>query len=125
MFLPDPAPCGQSTCDSPRPVVPTPRHHLDPAERTIVLLARADSRRFGWDAAPPRSHAAAALRRLFVGLTGIATVAPLADPRLERLRLFACMMRNGDARADAMAERLMLDGYGESALREAVGLALG
>lgn len=127
MFLPDPADCGSIACsrvELPPEVMRVPYHALDAAERNVVLLARADASRFGWEGSLPRSRAAAALRRLFVGITGVEAVPSLADARLERLRLFACMTRRGDIRGPALAELLMIDGFSEIALREAARLAL-
>ena len=115
MFQPDPPPGGEAYA---------PPARLAAAERGVALLARTDAARFGWDGAPRRAGLSGALRRLFVGLTGIEPVPALADPRLERLRLFACMMRRGDARAGPLAEALLHDGFAEAALREAVELAL-
>ncbi|MDO6414916.1 hypothetical protein Q4F19_11035 [Sphingomonas sp. BIUV-7] len=97
---------------------------LTAGERQAVEIGRDDAFRHGWDAGladrtPGRRLVAAIARWL-----GIQGVMPLADPRLERLRLFAAMMRRDDRRVHAMADLLRQDGINPAALHQAIALAL-
>jgi hypothetical protein len=98
---------------------------LTPGERHAVEIGRDDAFRFGWDA----GLAGAGLPRRLIGalarFTGIKGVVPLADQRLEKLRLFTSMMRRRDRRVDAMGDDLLADGLTPAALHEAIALALG
>ena len=115
---------------SPKPVS---RPHLRLVARTegltrreqdAVAVGRRDALAFGWDASLPRSPVRRAAAALFTRLTGIEGVTPFADERLELLRLFACMMRRDDRRADDIATRLLANGVSPEALHHAITLAL-
>jgi hypothetical protein len=56
---------------------------------------------------------------------GLPAVTPLADERLERIRLFASMMRRDDRRVHAQAEVLLAEGLSRTALRQVIDVALG
>ena len=102
--------------DLPRAAISTtsaPRH--DPVslvgalDRTVVELARADSR---WSLRAP-GRIDVLLRWMF----GITSTNRLADPRLEALRRFAVLLRlRGDRLPALETDRLIAAGY----LREAV-----
>ncbi|WP_293972323.1 hypothetical protein [Sphingomonas sp.] len=112
--------------------VARPRLRLVPAapglsamERQAVEIGRDDAFRPGWDAsiaAPSWAERVAT----FLARTrrGMRAVVPLADPRLEKLRLFASMMRRDDRRLHDLADALLADGLSSVALHEAIGLAL-
>ena len=97
---------------------------LSAAERQAVEIGRDDAFRHGWNAS-----AAPSLRRRFLALFGRATglpgVTPLADARLEKLRLFASMMRRDDRRLHETADELLADGLNPFALHQAIRIALG
>lgn len=97
---------------------------LSPSEQQAVEIGREDAYRLGWDA----SVAGTSLKRRLIAalsrLTGIEGVIPLADTRLEKLRLFASMMRRDDRRVHALGEHLLADGLSPKALHQAIGLAL-
>lgn len=97
---------------------------LTASEVQAVLIGRGDASRYGWDGSAPHSPLRRLARRVFARLTGIREVTLLADERLETLRLFACMMRRNDRRAEQVAEQLTLMGMSPGALYQAVGLAL-
>jgi hypothetical protein len=115
---------------SDAPSAPAKRSHLrlvprvaglTAAERQAVEIGRDDAFRYGWDAGVRPSR----WTRLVARLTGIRSVMPLADARLEALRLFAAMMRRDDRRVHDLADALLEDGLAEAALHQAVALALG
>lgn len=95
------------------------------AERQAVEIGRDDAFRFGWDAGFADGGAG---RRLIMALArciGLKGVKPLADERLEKLRLFAAMMRRDDRRVHDLGEELRAGGLSAAALHEAITLALG
>lgn len=98
---------------------------LTPAERLAVEIGRDDAFRLGWDAGLAASGWQRGWRRLLVRMTGWQVATPLADARLETLRLFAGMMRRDDRRLHGLAEELLAKGLSKVALREAIGVALG
>lgn len=98
---------------------------LNGAEQQAVRIGRGDAFRYGWDAGRARGPWQRRCATLLLRLTGLRPVTPLADPRLERLRLFACMMRRDDRGAEAMAAELLADGMSSDALHHAIALALG
>jgi len=87
------------------------RNALDRKSRIVVGLSLRDpSHSVDRDGRVPRL-----LSRLF----GISTPAPLADPRLESLRRFCILYRNGDSRSMAESELLTRDfGYSEDAMED-------
>jgi hypothetical protein len=97
---------------------------LTPGERQAVEIGRDDAFRFGWDVGLPGSGLLQGMIGAVARLTGIKSVVPLADGRLEKLRLFAAMMRRGDQRVHAMGDDLLADGLTPAALREVIVLAL-
>jgi hypothetical protein len=94
---------------------------LTPTERQAVEIGRDDAYRLGWDAGLSRATWA---KRLISRLTGIHGATALADQRLEKLRLFAAMMRRDDRRMHAVADELLVDGLSQGALHQAIALAL-
>ena len=118
MFLPDPASAGPMHGDGAH-LAP-----LNPLELSAAMLARTDAGRYGWDASSS-SRGKGRLRDLLARVTGIKGVTPLADARLEKLRLFACMVRRGDPRMGAVGDDLRGMGYRPQALRHVMTLALG
>jgi hypothetical protein len=91
---------------------------ISPLEWRVALLAAHDADRGGWKAAEARFPR---LRRLFEMLTGEARLPRLADERLEKLRLFLCMARRGDRRAELLAGDLLAMGFVPVALRKLAG----
>jgi hypothetical protein len=98
---------------------------LTPSERQAAEIGRDDAFRFGWDAGLAGSGLLHGMIGALARLTGIKSVIPLADGRLEKLRLFTAMMRRDDRRVHAMGDDLLADGLTPAALREAIALALG
>lgn len=86
---------------------------ISPLEWRVALLAASDADR-GLVGEPrfPR------LRKLFEMLTGTPGIQRLADERLEKLRLFVCMKRRGDRRAEILASDLLAMGFVPVALRK-------
>ena len=119
MFLPDPASCGPTVVAST--AAPT---GLSKGEIDAATIGRADAARYGWDAAVPRSQVRRLFGRLLFALTGIEKARPLADQRLELIRLFSCMIRRGDRRASGIAADLLGLGYTQQALHQALVIAL-
>jgi hypothetical protein len=101
-----------------------PSPGLSPAERQAVEIGRDDAFRHGWN-----GSAGASWKRRFLALfgraTGVTGVTPLADRRLEKLRLFASMMRRDDRRLHDTADELLADGLNPFALHQAIRIALG
>ena len=89
-------------------------HAISALEWRVALLARRDADRRGWEAASSRFPR---LRRVIEAITGLGGVPRLADQRLETLRLFICMTRRGDSRAEAAAAQLVAMGLAPLALR--------
>ncbi|QJU58029.1 hypothetical protein HL653_09665 [Sphingomonas sp. AP4-R1] len=98
---------------------------LTTAERQAVEIGRDDAFRFGWDAGLVGGRAGRRLMAALAGFVGIRGVMPLADDRLEKLRLFAAMMRRDDRRVHDLGEELRAGGLSAAALHEAITLALG
>jgi len=98
---------------------------LSAAERQAAEIGRDDAFRHGWDASIARTAWRRRLGGLFVRMTGLPAVTPLADERLERIRLFASMMRRDDRRVHAQAEVLLAEGLSRTALRQVIDVALG
>jgi hypothetical protein len=94
---------------------------LTPTERQAVEIGRDDAFRLGWDAGLSRTNW---VHRVIARLTGIHGATPLADARLEKLRLFAAMMRRDDRRMHAVADELVAEGLSQGALHQAIALAL-
>lgn len=113
-----PAASGMVPASRDATAVHLPGLTLSTAERRAALLAHGDASRPGWDGR------ATLAGWLGTHLFGLRRVQPLADPRLEALRRFACLLRRGDARADAAAAGLRQLGFSPFALREAIDLAL-
>ena len=88
---------------------------ISPLEWRVALLAAHDAERGGWEVAVSRFPR---LRRLFELLTGAGGIQRLADERLEKLRLFLCMKRRGDRRAEILAGDLLAMGFVPVALRK-------
>jgi hypothetical protein len=86
---------------------------ISPLEWRVVLLARRDADRPGWETSATRFPW---LRRMIEALTGLGGVPRLADQRLEKLRLFICMRRRGDSRAEAVGAELVAMGLAPLAL---------
>ena len=91
---------------------------LSDLERRVVRLGRADAAR-----GSPAGARLPALRRLFGSVTGIHHAQPLAEERLEKLRLYACAVHRGDACAPAIAAELRTLGFSADALGTAMALA--
>ena len=87
---------------------------ITPLEWRVVVLATRDADRGAWQAAEPRFRR---LRRVFEALTGWQGVQRLADERLEKLRLFICMKRRGDCRAENLASSLVALGFQPATLQ--------
>ncbi len=87
---------------------------ISPLEWRVVLLAARDADRRGWEAGARRFPMLGKLFEIFTGSRGIQR---LADERLEKLRLFICMKRRGDRRADVVAGDLLAMGFVPVALR--------
>jgi hypothetical protein len=94
---------------------------ITPLEWRIAMLAARDADCHGWDASAPRFPR---VRRLFELLTGARGIQRLADERLEKLRLFLCMKRRGDKRADEVATDLFAMGFVPVALRKLEAVAV-
>jgi hypothetical protein len=90
-------------------------------EWRVAMLARRDAELGGWEASEPRFPR---LRKLFAMLTGVGTISRLADERMEKLRLFLCMKRLGDRRADVVAADLLAMGFVPVALRKLEAVAV-
>jgi len=90
-------------------------------EWRVAMLARRDADQGGWEASEPRYPR---LRALFEMVTGVGRIPRLADERLEKLRLFLCMKRRGDRRADVMAADLLAMGFVPVALRKLEAVAV-
>lgn len=89
-------------------------------EWRVAMLARRDAE-CGWEASEPRFPR---LRRILTLLTGVGSIPRLADERLEKLRLFLCMKRRGDRRADVLAADLLAMGFVPVALRKLEAVAV-
>jgi hypothetical protein len=88
------------------------REGITPLEWRVVVLATRDADCGAWQ--EPRFPR---LRRLFDALTGWQGVQRLADERLEKLRLFICMKRRGDRRAETLALALVAMGFQPTTLQ--------
>ena len=118
MFLPDPAPSG------PCLAVASEKAYLTVEELNAIAVGRADATGYVWHASLPSSVLKRQIRRFVRLLTGIEGANPLANERLEKLRLFACMLRRGDRRFDGFAAELIEQGYQPRALHQAIRAAL-
>ncbi|MBU3078932.1 hypothetical protein [Sphingomonas quercus] len=63
------------------------------------------------------------LGRIFAALTGIERPKPLADPRLEALRLFVCDTRRSRKPAESLVPALIDQGYNPAQVRAIALLA--
>jgi hypothetical protein len=95
-----------------------PAGRLTPTERQAVEIGRDDAYRLGWDAGLARTTW---INRLIARLTGIHGATALADQRLEKVRLFAAMMRRDDRRIHAAGPtRCWPMGSARTALHQAI-----
>lgn len=95
---------------------------LSPLEAVVVEIGCKDASRTGWDASfqPSRTQR---IKCLFRSVTGARSVTPLADERLELLRLLACTIRRNDPRSEGLIQRLVDRGMKPAALVEAISRA--
>jgi hypothetical protein len=97
---------------------------LSAAERQAAEVGRTDAFRYGWDAGLARATWRRHLVALVSRVTGLRGVTPLADGRLEKIRLFAAMMRRDDRRLHTIADELIAEGLSRTALRQVIDVAL-
>jgi len=98
---------------------------LSGLEWKVVTLALREAKDAGCRA-PEREPGliGRALRMLARGITGARGPLPLADPRLETLRRFVCLLHGGHREAEKLARRLLDLGFTQSQVR-AVAMAVG
>lgn len=97
---------------------------LSGLEWKVVSLALRESEKGGCAGVRQPGPIGRALRVFHRAVTGARGTLPLADPRLETLRRFVCMMCWGNSEAEKLAARLIDMGFTQSQIR-AVALLVG
>jgi hypothetical protein len=92
---------------------------LTDLERTVVVIGHAEAFRRGWQASRPTSSFGRRVFDLMQWWDGRQRITPLANARLELLRLFACTLSRRDTRSSEIEHRLIALGTTLIAMREA------
>jgi hypothetical protein len=92
---------------------------LTDCERTVVVIGYAEAFRRGWQASRPTSGFGRRVLNLIQWWGGQQRITPLANTRLELLRLFACTLRRCDPRSSEIEARLIALETTSIAIREA------
>lgn len=97
---------------------------LSRLEWKVVSLALKEAEKGGCGGVRGRGRISRALRAVHRFITGARGALPLADPRLETLRRFVCLLHWGNREAEKLARRLVDQGFTQNQVR-AVALLVG
>lgn len=100
------------------------RPSLTSLEWQVVAAAFSDASGHVCGSSRKPSRLAAGFRRLIAALTGLQPPKPLADPRLEKLRLFLCVTRDRGQPSQRGWQDLLQLGFSEAQIEALALLAL-